>query len=83
MSKTPIRIQEPSDELRRKISLAREHIATQKQRVIRCPYCRHKLCEACADAAGHIELKCSKCGRTAPIDFLSMRRIRLRAYTNS
>lgn len=75
MSK-PIRIQEPSEELREKIIRARVAISTQKQRFLLCPYCRHKSLAVFEDTRGHVEAKCSKCGRTTAFNVLSMRRLR-------
>ena len=83
MSKATVHIQEPSEELKQKIIRARIAISTQKQRFLLCPYCRHKAIAVFEDTRGHVEAKCSKCGRTTAFDVLNMRRLRLsRRYRN-
>ena len=77
MSKATVHIQEPSEELKQKIIRARIAISTQKQRFLLCPYCRHKAIAVFEDTRGHVEAKCSKCGRTTAFDVLNMRRLRL------
>ena len=83
MSKATVHIQEPSEELKQKIIQARIAISTQKQRFLLCPYCKHKAIAVFEDTRGHVEAKCSKCGRTTPFDVVNMRRLRLnRRYRN-
>ena len=77
MSKSTVHIQEPSEELKQKIIRARIAISTQKQRFLLCPYCKHKAIAVFEDTRGHVEAKCSKCGRTTPFDVVNMRRQRL------
>ena len=77
MSKGMVRVQEPSEEMMLKIIRARIAISTQKQRFLLCPYCKHKAVAVFEDTRGHVEAKCSKCGRTTAFDVLSMRRLRL------
>ena len=77
MSKATVHIQEPSEELKQKIIRARIAISTQKQRLLLCPYCKHKAIAVFEDTRGHVEAKCSKCGRTTPFDVVNMRRLRL------
>jgi len=77
MSKATVHIQEPSEELKQKIIRARIAISTQKQRFLLCPYCKHKAIAVFEDTRGHVEAKCSKCGRTTPFDVVNMRRLRL------
>lgn len=71
-----IRVSEPSAEMQRKIVRAREAIARQKQRYLRCPYCQHNALAVYEDTRGHVETKCKKCGNVTVFDVLSMRRIR-------
>ena len=61
MSKN-IRITEPSAEMLSKIIRAREAIAAQKPRYIKCPYCQHNSIVVYEDTRGHVETKCKKCG---------------------
>ena len=77
MNKSTVHIQEPSEELKQKNIRARIAIATQKQRFLLCPYCKHKAIAVFEDTRGHVEAKCSKCGRTTAFDVLNMRRLRL------
>lgn len=77
MSKAEVHVQEPSDEMKQKITRARIAISTQRQRFLLCPYCKHKTVRVFEDTRGHVEAKCSKCGRTTAFDVLNMRRLRL------
>lgn len=74
MSKN-IRISEPSPEMMGKIIRARQAIAEQKPRFIKCPYCQHNSIVVYEDTRGHVETKCKKCGRVTVFDVMNMRRI--------
>lgn len=81
MSKN-IRITEPSAEMLGKIIRAREAIAAQKPRYIKCPYCQHNSIVVYEDTRGHVETKCKKCGKVTVFDVLSMRKIMFRLRPN-
>ncbi len=74
MSKN-IRISEPSPEMMGKIIRARQAIAEQKPRFIKCPYCQHNSIVVYEDTRGHVETKCKKCGKVTVFDVMNMRRI--------
>ena len=74
MSKN-IRISEPSPEMMGKIVRARQAIAEQKPRYIKCPYCQHNSLVVYEDTRGHISTKCKKCGKVTVFDVMNMRRI--------
>lgn len=74
MSKN-IRISEPSPEVMGKIIRARQAIAEQKPRFIKCPYCQHNSLVVYEDTRGHVETKCKKCGKVTVFDVMNMRRI--------
>lgn len=69
-------VQPLSDEMMYKVLSAIEAVASQRQRVIRCPYCRHSAIIVFEDARGHIQTKCNRCKRDVVIDVVSMRRCR-------
>lgn len=73
MSKN-IRITEPSAEMLVKIRMARSAIASQKPRMVKCPYCKHNSIIVFEDTRGHVQAKCKACGRETVFDVLSMRR---------
>ena len=77
MSKN-IRMTEPSDEMMVKIRMARNAIASQKPRMVKCPYCKHNSIIVFEDTRGHVQAKCKACGRETVFDVLSMRRFQLR-----
>ena len=77
MSKN-IRITEPSAEMLVKIRMARNAIASQKPRMVKCPYCKHNSIIVFEDNRGHVQAKCKACGRETVFDVLSMRRFQLR-----
>ena len=77
MSKN-IRITEPSAEMQLKIRRACNAIATQKKRMVKCPYCQHNSIAVFEDTRGHVQAKCKRCGRETVFDVLSMRRLKLR-----
>lgn len=77
MSKN-IRITEPSAEMLVKIRMARNAIASQKPRMVKCPYCKHNSIIVFEDTRGHVQAKCKACGRETVFDVLSMRRFQLR-----
>lgn len=77
MSKN-IRMTEPSDEMLVKIRMARNAIASQKPRMVKCPYCKHNSIIVFEDTRGHVQAKCKACGRETVFDVLSMRRFQLR-----
>ncbi len=69
---------EPSAEMQMKIRRAREAIANQSRRTVKCPYCRHNAIVVFEDTQGHVQTKCKSCGREVVLDVLSMRRLRHR-----
>lgn len=73
--KKNIRVTEPSPEMLAKIRRARTAIATQKERSLKCPYCKHNAITVYEDTRGHVEAKCKKCGQVTVFDVLSMRRL--------
>ena len=73
-----IRVTEPSLEMQEKIKRARHAIASQKTRMVKCPYCQHNTIVVFEDTRGHVQAKCKRCGRETVFDVLSMRRLRLR-----
>ena len=75
--KKNIRVSEPSDEMREKIQKARHAIASQKMRMVKCPYCKHNSIAVFEDTRGHVQAKCKACGRETVFDVLSMRRLHL------
>ena len=77
MSKN-IRITEPSAEMLVKIRMARNAIASQKPKMVKCPYCKHNSIIVFEDTRGHVQAKCKACGRETVFDVLSMRRFQLR-----
>ena len=77
MSKN-IRITEPSAEMLVKIRMARNAIASQKPRMVKCTYCKHNSIIVFEDTRGHVQAKCKACGRETVFDVLSMRRFQLR-----
>ena len=48
-----IRVSEPSAEMQIKIIRAKDAIASQKPRIVRCPYCRHNSIIVFEDTRGH------------------------------
>ena len=58
-----IRVSEPSAEMQIKIIRAKDAIASQKPRIVRCPYCRHNSIIVFEDTRGHVQTKCKACGR--------------------
>ena len=75
-----VRITEPSAEMMTKIQRARRAIATQKMRMVKCPYCQHNSIAVFEDTRGHVQAKCKNCGRETVFDVLSMRRMRFTHY---
>ena len=73
-----ILVTEPSLEMQEKIKRARHAIASQKTRMVKCPYCQHNTIVVFEDTRGHVQAKCKRCGRETVFDVLSMRRLRLR-----
>lgn len=57
-----IRVSEPSAEMQIKIIRAKDAIASQKPRIVRCPYCRHNSIIVFEDTRGHVQTKCKACG---------------------
>lgn len=72
-----IRVSEPSAEMQSKIRQARLAIASQKMRMVKCPYCNHNSIAVFEDTRGHVQAKCKRCGRETVFNVLSMRRLRL------
>lgn len=73
--KSKVRVSEPSSEVQFKIRKARTAIASQKQRMVECPYCHHNAIVVFEDTRGHVQAKCKACGRETVFDVLSMRRL--------
>lgn len=80
--KKNIRVSEPSAEMQEKIKKARHAIATQKMRMVKCPYCGHNTIAVFEDSRGHIQAKCKLCGRETVFDVLNMRRLKLRLHSH-
>ena len=79
-----IRVSEPSAEMQIKIIRAKDAIASQKPRIVRCPYCRHNSIIVFEDTRGHVQTKCKACGRETVFNVLEMRRLRrLQRYYSS
>ena len=79
-----IRVSEPSAEMQIKIIRAKDAIASQKPRIVRCPYCRHNSIIVFEDTRGHVQTKCKVCGRETVFNVLEMRRLRrLQLYYSS
>lgn len=72
-----IRITEPSAEMQMKIQRACNAIASQKKRMVKCPYCHHNSIAVFEDTRGHVQAKCKACGRETVFDVLNMRRLQL------
>ena len=71
-----IRVTESSAEMQIKIIRAKDAIASQKPRTVRCPYCRHNSIIVFEDTRGHVQTKCKACGRETVFNVLEMRRLR-------
>ena len=79
-----IRVSEPSAEMQIKIIRAKDAVASQKPRTVRCPYCRHNSIIVFEDTRGHVQTKCKACGRETVFNVLEMRRLRrLQLYYSS
>ena len=79
-----IRVSEPSAEMQIKIIRAKDAIASQRPRIVRCPYCRHNSIIVFEDTRGHVQTKCKACGRETVFNVLEMRRLRrLQLYYSS
>lgn len=76
MNSIPIRNVTPTPELMAKIRRARDAIAEQKPREVRCPFCGHRLAKIFEDTRGHLETKCSKCGKVVLVDLVNTRKTR-------
>ena len=73
-----------SKEMQIKIIRAKDAIASQKPRTVRCPYCRHNSIIVFEDTRGHVQTKCKACGRETVFNVLEMRRLRrLQLYYSS
>ena len=79
-----IRVSEPSAEMQIKIIRAKDAIASQRPRIVRCPSCRHNSIIVFEDTRGHVQTKCKACGRETVFNVLEMRRLRrLQLYYSS
>lgn len=67
-------VQPLSAEMLYKVHSAIEAVASQRQRAIRCPYCKHRAIIVFEDTRGHVQTKCKQCGREVVLDVMSMRR---------
>lgn len=70
------RVSEPSTEMQVKITWARQAIANQEPRVLKCPYCHHSSIVVFGDTRGHVQTKCKVCENETVFDVLEMRRLR-------
>lgn len=68
------KIVEPSPVLQIKMQNARDAIAAQRRRVIKCPYCRRNSIIVFEDTRGHVQTKCKACGKETVFDVINMRR---------
>ena len=75
---TRIRETRPSEEMLLKIRRARDAIANQKPRMVKCPYCLHNTIVVFEDTRGHVQAKCKRCGTETVFNVMSMRRARTR-----
>ncbi len=66
----------PSPEMMDKVSRAIHAVASQKERKVRCPFCRHNAIIVYEDTRGHVKTKCTKCKSEVVIDVLNMRKAR-------
>ena len=71
-----IRVSQPSEEMQGKIIRARQAIASQEPRVLKCPYCHHSSIVVFGDTRGHVQTKCKVCGKETVFNVLEMRRAR-------
>lgn len=71
-----IRIREPSPEILLKVRRARDAIANQTSRSLKCPYCQHNSFVVFEDTRGHVQTKCDICGNEVVFDVINMRRLR-------
>lgn len=71
-----IRVNEPSVEMMIRIRRARDAIANQRQRAMKCPYCQHSSIVVFEDTRGHVQTKCKYCGHEVVFDVINMRRLR-------
>ena len=67
-----IRVSEPSAEMQIKIIRAKDAIASQKPRTVRCPYCRHNSIIVFEDTRGHVQTKCEPSKEEVKNDLLSI-----------
>ena len=74
--KKNIRVSEPSEEMQIKMRQACKAVASQKKRMVKCPYCLHNSIEVFEDTRGHVQAKCKVCGRETIFDVFSMRWLR-------
>ena len=79
-----IRVSEPSAEMQIKIIRAKDAIASQKPRIVRCPYCRHNSIIVFEDTRGHVQPNVRPADARPSSMFLEMRRLRrLQLYYSS
>jgi DNA-directed RNA polymerase subunit RPC12/RpoP len=71
MNRPPERL---TPEMLAKIRGAKNAVTGLSARVIRCPYCRHRMTDVYAGTKGFIKEKCTGCGRESVVDLLSWRR---------
>lgn len=76
-----IRVSEPNADMRFKMKRACNAVASQKKRMVKCPYCQHNSIVVFEDTRGHVQAKCKNCGRETVFDVLSMRRLKLRLHS--
>lgn len=64
----------PSADMMNKIHQAIDAVASQQQRVLKCPYCRRNAIIVFEDTKGHVQVKCKNCGQEVVFDTVNMRR---------
>lgn len=65
-----------TEEMLAKIRKSESDVASQKQRSLVCPYCKHRSIVVFEDTRGHVQAKCKVCGKETVFDVLNMRRAR-------
>lgn len=74
--KKSAKIVEPPAVLQIKMQNARDAIASQRSRAIKCPFCRRNSIIVFEDTRGHVQTKCKACGRETVFDVINMRKLR-------
>lgn len=69
-----IRMLKPSVEVQNKIIHARQAIAEQRSRAVKCPYCHRNTIIVFDNTRGHVQAKCKACGQETVFDTVNMRK---------